>query len=190
MKAEQIIVKTIERYTTEDGDIKLILTLPKAQGGATAALMANYRKDKEKDAERLYGALISPYNPQRSQDANAYMWVLCDKIAKAIRSTKEDVYRKAIREVGQFETVPIKDEAVDTYINRWSKNGLGWFAEKQEGSKIPGYSRVVTYFGSSCYNRAEMVRLIDNIADECRELGIETITPEEKARMIAHIKEE
>ena len=189
MKAE-LIIKTIEQYTAENGDIKLILTAPQAQRGAISALMDKYRKDKEKDTERLYGAEIAPYNPKRSYEANSYFWVLCDKVAKALKSTKEEIYRKAIREVGQFEIVPIKDLAVDTYIKRWSKNGLGWFAETQEGSKITGYTRVVTYFGSSSYNRSEMTRIIEYLIDECRELGIETITPEEKAKMLAHIKEE
>ena len=38
--------------------------------------------------------------------------------------------------------------------------------------------------GSSEYNTAEMSRLIDGIVSECKELGIETLPPEELKRMM------
>ena len=43
---------------------------------------------------------LGPKRRKRSLDANAYLWVLCDQIAKVIRSTKEEVYRAAIKRVG------------------------------------------------------------------------------------------
>jgi hypothetical protein len=54
-------------------------------------------QDKDKKFE------IKEYHEKRSLDANAYCFVLCQKIANVIRSTKEEVYRKAIKEVGTFE---------------------------------------------------------------------------------------
>ena len=112
-------------------------------------------------------------------DANAYCWILCQKIAEVIRSTKEDVYKRAIRDVGQFEIVPIRDEAVDRWIEVWGSKGLGWFAEVLDDSKLTGYKKIISYYGSSVYNSREMAILIDNLIDECRELGVETATPEE-----------
>ena len=131
---------------------------------------------------------------QRSLDANAYMWALCDKIAKqisikhkeyntGITYTKEDVYKHQIKELGVFAIVPIKNEAVDTYIRRWNKRGLGWIAEVAAESKIPGYKNVITYFGSSSYDTEEMSRLIDGVVQDAKQLGIETATPEELSLM-------
>lgn len=112
-------------------------------------------------------------------DANAYCWILCQKIAEVIHSTKEDVYKRAIRDVGQFEIVPIRDEAVDRWIEVWGGKGLGWFAEVLDDSKLAGYKKIISYYGSSVYSSREMAILIDNLIDECRELGVETAAPEE-----------
>ena len=124
---------------------------------------------------------IKPYRKQRSLDSNSYCWILCQKIAEAIRSTKELVYQKTIRDVGQFEIVPIKNEAVDRWIEVWKSKGLGWFAEVMEDSKLPGYKKVISYYGSSVYDTREMAILIDEIVSQCKELGIETMTPSELA---------
>lgn len=131
---------------------------------------------------------------KRSLDANAYMWSLCDKIAKKISLkheqhntgivyTKEDIYKRQIKDLGIFEIVPIKNEAVDAYIKKWNKHGLGWIAEIVSESKIKGYTNVITYFGSSSYNTAEMSRLIDGVVQDAKQLGIETATPEQLALM-------
>jgi hypothetical protein len=37
------------------------------------------------------------------------------------------------------------------------------------------------FFGSSTYNTKEMSVLIDGVVSECKELGIETMTPDELA---------
>jgi hypothetical protein len=126
---------------------------------------------------------IKIHRNKRSLDANSYLWVLCQKIAEAIRATKEEVYRKAIREIGQFEIVPIKAAAVDRWIEVWNSKGLGWFAEVMDDSKLPGYKKVISYYGSSVYDTREMSVLIDNIVQECKELGIETMTPAELAAL-------
>jgi hypothetical protein len=38
---------------------------------------------------------------------------------------------------------------------------------------------VILYYGSSTYDTAQMSRLINNIIEECRQLGIETKSEEE-----------
>ena len=120
----------------------------------------------------------------RSLDANAYCFVLCQKIAEVIGSTKELVYRKMIKDVGQFEILPIKNEAVAAWISRWESRGLGWMSEVMEPSKIDGYTKVISYYGSSVYDTREMSILINEIVSVCKELNIETATPAELARMM------
>jgi len=117
---------------------------------------------------------IKPYRARRSLDANSYCWVLCQKIAEVISNTKEEVYRKVIRDVGQFDILPIKTEAVDTFINRWSGGGIGWFTEVEGDSKIEGYTKVFAYYGSSVYDTKEMSILINELVEQAQELGIET----------------
>lgn len=123
----------------------------------------------------------------RSKDANAYMWVLCQRIAEAVRGmTKEEVYQRAVKDVGQFDMVPIRGDAVSTFIRHWEAGGIGCQAvDDGESPKLPGYHRVVVYHGSSGYDTREMSVLLDYIVAEAKALGIQTETPEELARMMS-----
>ena len=128
----------------------------------------NDLKDSDVDVE------IKKRNPKRSRDANAMCWAMCHDIGKALRPPlpKEEVYRKAIREVGEYEPLPIKAEAVETFQRRWAAKGTGWFAEVIDDSKLPGYKLVFAYYGSSTYDTAEMSRLIDYLVDDARQMGL------------------
>lgn len=126
---------------------------------------------------------IKPHRKKRSLDANAYLWILCQKLAEALHSTKEEIYIRHIRDVGQFEILPIREDAVETWIRNWNSRGLGWVAELQDDSKLQGYKRVINYYGSSVYNTKEMSVLIDSVVQEAKEQGIETLPPNELERM-------
>lgn len=126
---------------------------------------------------------IKPYRAHRSLDANSLCWVLCQKIAEVIGSTKELIYQEMIRRVGQFEIVPIKDEAVERWIEVWKGKGLGWYSEVLEDSKLAGYKKVIAYYGSSVYNVHEMSVLLNEIVGQCHELDIETMSPQEIKRL-------
>ena len=128
-------------------------------------------------------AKIQPLKSKRSTDANSYMWVLCDKIASAIHSTKEEVYRKAIREVGVFNDVAVTKHALPYLIETWTSRGVGWLVDTFD-SKLDGCKRVRLYTGSHKYDTKQMARLVDYIVEEAKELGIETLTPNELDRIM------
>lgn len=128
---------------------------------------------------------ISPVKKKRSLDANAYLWVLCEKIAKAVGITKEEVYRKNINDVGVCEPLPIKAIAVDEFCRKWSARGIGWFVEIIDDSKLEGYKLVHAYYGSSVYNTQEMARLLDSVIQDAKSVDVETLRPEELERMKA-----
>ena len=119
---------------------------------------------------------------RRSLNANNYCWHLCDEIAKVIRSTKEEVYRKAIREVGIFHDGAFQVQDLPEIKRAWESNGVGWFCEDFD-SKLSGCRRVRFYHGSSLYDTQEMSRLIDYIVEEAKALDIETMTPDEIEKM-------
>ena len=48
-------------------------------------------------------------------------------------------------------------------------------------SKIPGYRNLRCYYGSSTYDTKQMSQLIDNLVQDCKALGIETLTPDKLA---------
>lgn len=114
---------------------------------------------------------------RRSLDANAYMWVLVDKIAQKTRQKPVDVYRHAIKEIpGNSTLVCVQNKAKDVLQQQWQAKGLGWQTEELP-SKIDGCTNIMLYFGSSVYNTTQMSLLIDSIVEEAKALGIETLTP-------------
>ena len=125
---------------------------------------------------------IKPVRKSRSLNANSYMWILCDKIAAALLTTKEKVYRKAVAEVGVFDDVAVHGKALPTFLSHWDSRGIGWFTEVFS-SPLKGCNRVRCYYGSSTYDSKQMSRLIDYIVDEAKGLDIETETPDNIERM-------
>ena len=87
------------------------------------------------------------------------------------------MYRRNIREVGEYTPLPIKVEAVFDFERIWSAHGIGWFIDVVDDSKIPGYKLVFAYQGSSTYDTKQMSRLIDNVMQDAKSIGIETEDP-------------
>ena len=57
--------------------------------------------------------------------------------------------------------------------------GLGWQSEIMRDSKLDGYITTINYYGSSVYDTREMSLLLDEIVTQAKELGINTMTPNE-----------
>ena len=130
----------------------------------------------EQDNTKKYE--VKEYKEKRSLDANAYAWVLLEKLQDRLHIPKEDIYRDLIRNIGSYEVVPIKNEALSKFKQAWSKNGLGWITDTTK-SKLEGYTNVIAYYGSSIYNTKEMSGFIELIIQECEQLHIETRSKEE-----------
>lgn len=142
---------------------------------------------KKADTSELTGELIvevKPYRKRRSRDANAYAWVLMDKISAVTGVEKSQVYRSYVKEIGGASSIIlVRNDTLDRFIRDWQAKGIGWQAEAFR-SVIDGYSNVIVYEGSSVFDTAQMSRLIELIVAEAKALNIETLTPEEQAKMI------
>lgn len=105
---------------------------------------------------------------KRSLNSNSYMWTLADKLAEKLHSTKEEIYRIAVANVGVFTEIKVADvEAAKRFKQIWQHNGVGWL------TKTINETTIQAYYGSSTYNTQEMARLIDFLQDECKRQGIE-----------------
>lgn len=141
-----------------------------------------------KDARRIldtltpgktYDVEIKAHRERRSLDANAYAWVLLDRLSAKTGIPRTEVYRSYVREIGgNSETVCVRNESVEKLRSGWEHNGIGWQTDTIQ-SKLPGCTNVILYYGSSTYDTAQMSRLIDLIVQDCREQGIETLTPQQ-----------
>lgn len=134
--------------------------------------------EKIKDVEKLSIKAVK-YRKKRSLDANAYMWVLLSKIAEVIHSNKDDVYLEMLSSYGVFTHIIVKKSVVDKVKSEWrTVRELGEInVNGSQGVQLQ------CYFGSSTYDSKEMATLIDGVVREAKELGIETLPPDELNRM-------
>lgn len=140
--------------------------------------------DEMRDKDKL-SIEVKPYRERRSLDANAYAWVLMDRLSEKLHKSKTEIYREYIKDIGGVsETVCVRNSAVERLCEGWAKNGIGWQTETFE-SKISGCTNVVLYYGSSTFTTAQMSALLDLIIQDCHEQGIVTDTPNEIASMKA-----
>jgi hypothetical protein len=113
---------------------------------------------------------------KRSLDANSYCWVICDLIAKELSkngiTTKEEIYKDAILQVGTFEPCIAQEKTFEKFKRIWEKQGLGFLV--QEVSRKDECIKVNCYYGSSTYNSKEMSLLIEILVQLAKSLNIET----------------
>ena len=133
--------------------------------------------------DRKYVAEVKEFRERRSLDANAYFWRLLDEVAEVLGRVKEDLYLDYVKKCGPFKDFTLTEDEAKTFRIAWSRLGTGWPTEQVDFS--PDGDRVVVraYYGSSQYNTKQMSRLIDMVVEDAKELGIETLTPEELSRM-------
>jgi hypothetical protein len=161
------------RWTMDDAGDWLCI-----QTGKARRILDGLKSGKDYDVE------IKEHREKRSLDANAYFWVLVDRLAEKTRIPKTDIYRSYIREIGgNHEMVCVIDAVVDKLRRGWEHNGLGWQTDTMP-SKIPNCTNVILYYGSSTYNTRQMSHLIDMAVQDCQEQGIETLPPEKLAGMM------
>lgn len=120
---------------------------------------------------------LKKWSKKRSLDANAYCWVLCDKIAKELSKdgqivTKEEVYKDAISQIGSFEPFIVQEISFENFKRIWEKQGLGFLV--QEVNRKDKCVKVHCYYGSSTYDSKEMSLLIELIVQNAKNLNIET----------------
>lgn len=137
-----------------------------------------------------YSVEIKQHRKKRSLDANAYAWELLGKLAPAMSTcetvfTPEELYREAIQDIGgNYEIMPVRNDALNRWVQIWTSRGLGWVCEVMGPSKFEGYTNTRCFYGSSVYDTAQMSRLIARIVEDCKAAGVETMTPEELARLV------
>jgi hypothetical protein len=120
---------------------------------------------------------IKPFRAKRSLNANNYAWLLLTEIADALRASKEEIYLIMLKRYGQSELISVLSHIpIEHYVKYYEEAG-----ESKLNGKLFKHYRV--YKGSSEYDSREMSIFIDGVVSEAKELGIQTETPDEIARM-------
>ena len=148
------------------GDLTLTLSLPRHHADELKALT-----DTELSVE------VKKWRNKRSLSANAYAWVLISRIAECIDPplSKEAVYLEMLKRYGQTGIISVEAEKaapVKRELKYWESVGSGTVAGKD-------FEHIRLWVGSSNYNTLEMSLFVQGIVSEAKELGIETLTPQE-----------
>lgn len=124
----------------------------------------------------------------RSLNANNYAWSLIEQLAVAMKTDKDAVYEEMLRRYGTGESYvdeagneckvlfSLQEGVPPALVARhYAETGIGYV----NGKKFIHYRAIK---GTSEYSTKEMSVFLDGIISECREVGIETDTPEQIAR--------
>ena len=128
-----------------------------------------WKQDREKIFE------IKEKRKKRSLSQNAYAWELITKIGDILRKSKEEVYLDMLKDYGQSEIVSILSSInPEGYFKYYEEIGTGIVNDKE-------FTHYKIFKGSSEFDSKEMTIFIDGIIEECKDLGIETMTPDQIA---------
>lgn len=121
---------------------------------------------------------VKEHKNKRSLNANAYYWVLVNKIADALNQSKEFVHMCMLKQYGQRYVVCVPyDTPIENLVKYYERDGV-----RKQGDRL--FKTYNVYLPSSEMNTYEMSKLIDGTVEEAQSMGIETMTPDE----LAHLK--
>ena len=132
---------------------------------------------------------FEPIRHKRSLNANAYSWALTDRLADVMNISKDECHRLMLQRYGQ--TAEDKDgnkmiiSALASIPEKALTEMLGYIAPIKTHGFVDGkefiHYRVLK--GSHDFDTKEMSHFLDGIISECKEVGIDTATPDEVERM-------
>ena len=121
------------------------------------------------DDDKIYE--VKEHKNKRSLDANAYYWVLVNKIAEGLNQSKDFVHRSMLKQYGETYSLLLPAE--------YNITGLIKYYEEEstikKGDKL--FKSYKAYLPSSEMNTKQMSVLIDGVVFEAKSMDIETMTP-------------
>lgn len=156
------------------------------EGKRISFLLAENSKEAERIVDEMKGDLdisVKRYKEKRTLTANAYFHCLCNKIATAIKASDQEVKSQLVKYYG----VPDRDkdgnliyvilpqacppDRIDPYLVQIAR----------DETRIT----YLAYKHTHEMTTQEFSRVVDATVEEAKELGIETLPPEELERLYA-----
>ena len=123
------------------------------------------------DKDTVYDVKIEKHKKMKTSVQNAYAWKLMNEIGNVLRKSKDEVYFDMLKSYGQVSEICILS----------SINPSGYFKYYEVSSKRMFNDKEFTiyriYKGSSEFDTREMSIFIDGVIQEAKQLGIQTLTP-------------
>lgn len=163
---------SIRLQYSESGKAEIILSTDMAK--------LDISKEKEVITKgKLLAVEIKQHRQKRSLDSNAYLWMLLQKMAEVLHTSKDELYLLMLERYGVFTHIIVKPNVVEMVKREWrTVRELGEVTVNNKTGM-----QLQCFFGSSTYDTKQMSTLIEGVVSECHEIGIETLTPDEIANM-------
>lgn len=137
---------------------------------------------------RQYTLEIKQFRKKRSLDANQKMWALINEMSTIIKLTPEEIYQGYIPDVGNnYRVFPVKPEEINEFAADWCNGHIGRMVEDMGPCRLrdlKGYRNLKCYKGSSEYDTQTFSRLLELVMQDCKQLGIETMSERERSLLM------
>lgn len=137
--------------------------------------------------DMLLAIVAKKHRKKRSLDANSYYWKLLSQFADKLNISKPYAHNLMLRKYGELEEIDGRlvyvvvpdDEKGIQRAEEAETYHIKPTSETKEGNDGTVFRTYKMLRGSSTYNTKEMSTLIGGLVEDCREQGIETMTPAE-----------
>jgi hypothetical protein len=138
--------------------------------------------------KKLYVLSVKEHRNKRSLDANQKLWALINEMSTILKLTPEEIYQGYIPDVGNnFRVFPVKPEEINEFAYDWCNGHIGRMVEDMGPCRkrdLRGYHNLRCYKGSSEYDTQTFSRLLELVVQDCRQLGIETMSEREQSLLL------
>lgn len=119
---------------------------------------------------------IKKYRQKRSLDANRYFWKLLTEYAEEKEIDAIEEYKERVKRLGIFRVSRIETKDLEKFKKSWENWGTAWFCEVYDTEYLGDieFKILHLYYGSSSFNSKQMSRLVNDLVEDCKEIGIET----------------
>lgn len=178
---------TLTNVTRDIFSNKLNVTL-QIDGGSIEELQELGKIDEKTKKPILLDVEVKKQRKKRSLDANAYFHVLVGKLADKLVISKPRCKNLLIGRYGQQETlengegvviktnIPVSEMLEQEFLHCYPCG-----AKEENGTEVVFYK---VYRGSHTLDSKEFSILLEGTIAECKEQGIETLTPRELEDML------
>lgn len=142
-----------------------------------------FKKDKllieisNLDKDKLYDVKINEYSDKRTKTMNAYYWLLLTELANVLKIGKDELHTELIKRYSQRDYISL-------LANIKPSDYFPYFEYQNTFKHNDNTFRSYLVFKrSSDMNKHEFSILLDGLISECKEVGINTMIPEEIAQL-------
>lgn len=115
-----------------------------------------------------YEVVIQKQSKKRGLDANALSWVLIDRIAKALKSSRDEIYDLMLQRYGVATYLIVKKNEAQRILDLLEHGRI--LGDVNINGKLG--TQIQVFIGSSKYDRVEFTNYLHGIMSECEEMGL------------------